>query len=82
MSIGFLDQEGDLLHQTGISGICSRHQRDCKYGSFLVWSSRLAKSRVRIRLEESDCVELGVMVDWDNDIDNAIVAVDRDAGLD
>jgi hypothetical protein len=48
----------------------------------LVWSGRLAKSRARTRLEELDCVELVVMVDWDNNIDNAVVAVDMDTGLD
>ncbi len=47
-----------------------------------MWSGRLAKSRARTRLEELDCVELVVMVDWDDDIDNADVAVDTDAGLD
>jgi hypothetical protein len=33
-------------------------------------------------LEESDCVELVVVVDWDDNIDNAVVVVDMDAGLD
>ncbi len=47
-----------------------------------MWSSRLAKSRAHARLEEPDCVELVVMVDWDNDVDNAVVAVDTDTGLD
>ncbi len=48
------------------------------------WSSRLAKSRARTRLEESNCVELVKMVavNWDNEIDNAVIAVDTDAGLD
>ncbi len=57
-------------------------QKLIKYGSFLVWSGRLAKSRARTRLEELDCVELVVMVDWDNDINNAVIAVNTDAGLD
>ncbi len=57
-------------------------QKSIRYGSFLVWSGRLAKSRARTRLEELDCIELVVVVDWDDDIDNAIVAVDTDAGLD
>jgi hypothetical protein len=34
------------------------------------------------RLEESDYIELVVIVDWDDDINDAIVAVDTDAGLD
>ncbi len=40
-SIGFIDQEGDLLllHQTDISGICSWHRRVCKKkkGTVLSW---------------------------------------------
>jgi hypothetical protein len=50
----------------------------------MVWSGRLAKSRACTRLEESDCVELVVVVDvdWDNNIDNAVVAVGIDTGLD
>ncbi len=48
----------------------------------MVWPGRLAKSRAPTRLEESDCFELVVVVDWDDDIDDAIVAVDTDAGLD
>jgi hypothetical protein len=63
-----------LLKSTGL-------QKSIRYGSFLVWSGRLAKSRARTRLEESDCVELLVMVDWDDNIDDAIIAVDTDAGL-
>jgi hypothetical protein len=48
------------------------------------WSVRLAKSRVRTRLEELICVELvkTVAVDWDNEIDDLVIAVDTDAGLD
>ncbi len=57
-------------------------QKSIRYGSFLVWSSRLAKSKARTRLEESDCVELVVMVNWDEDINNAVVAVNTDTGLD
>jgi hypothetical protein len=57
-------------------------QKSIRYGSFLVWSGRLAKSRACTRLEELDCVELVVVVDWDNNIDDAVIAVDTDAGLD
>ncbi len=57
-------------------------QKSIRYGSFLVWSGRFAKSRARTRLEESNCIELVVVVDWDEDIDGAIVAVNTDAGLD
>jgi hypothetical protein len=37
-----------------------------------------------MRLEESNCVELVkmVVVNWDDEIDDTIVAVDTDAGLD
>ena len=47
-----------------------------------MWSGRLAKSRARTRLEELDCVELVVVVDWDDDIYDAVIAVNTDAGLD
>jgi hypothetical protein len=57
-------------------------QKSIRYGSFLVWTGRLAKSRQRTRLDESGCVELVVVVDWDNDINDAIIAVKTDAGLD
>ena len=57
-------------------------QKSIRYGSFLVWSGKLAKSRARTRLEELDCVELVVVVNWDDDIDNAVVAVNTDTGLD
>ncbi len=57
-------------------------QKSIRCGSFLVWSGRFAKSRSRTRLEELDCVEHVVMVDWDKDINNAVVAVNMDAGLD
>ncbi len=40
------------------------------------------KSKARTRLEESDCVELVVVVNWGDNIDDAVVAVDTDAGLD
>ncbi len=33
-------------------------------------------------MEESDCVELVVVVNWDDNINVVIVAVDTDAGLD
>ncbi len=48
----------------------------------LVWSSRLAKTRACTRLEELDCIELVVMVDWDDNINDAVVAIDINAGLD
>ncbi len=48
----------------------------------MVWSGRLAKSRARTRLEKLDCVELVVVVDWDDDIEDAVVAVNTDTGLD
>jgi hypothetical protein len=54
-------------------------QKSVRYSSFLVWSGSLAKSRARTTLEELNCIELVVMVNWDDDIDNAIVAVDMDA---
>ena len=57
-------------------------QKSIRYGSFLVWSGRLAKSRARTRLEELDCVELVVVVDWEDNINNTNVTVDTDAGLD
>ncbi len=57
-------------------------QNSIRYDSFLVWSGRLAKSRAHTRFEESDCVELMVVVDWDDDINEAVIAVDTDAGLD
>ncbi len=47
-----------------------------------MWSSGLAKSRARTRLEESDCVEHVVVVDWDDGINDAVVAVDTGARLD
>ncbi len=53
--------------------------------SFLAWTGRLPKSRARERLDELDCFELVVVVDWDNKINDAIVAVDAvetDAGID
>jgi hypothetical protein len=48
------------------------------------WSGRLAQSRARTRLEELNCVELvkTVAVDWDDEINDAVVAVNTDAGLD
>ncbi len=56
-----------------------------RYGSFLAWTGRLPKSRARARLDELDCFELVVVVDWDNKINDAVVAVDAvkmDARLD
>ncbi len=56
-----------------------------RYGSFLAWTGRLPKSRACARLDELDCFELVVMVDWDDEIHDAVVAVDAvktDAGLD
>jgi hypothetical protein len=56
-----------------------------RYGSFLAWTGRLPKSREHARLDELDCFELVVMVDWDDKIDNAVVAVnavEMDTGLD
>jgi hypothetical protein len=43
----------------------------------MCWSGRLAKSRARTRLEESNCVEhvKTVAVDWDDEINDAVVAV-------
>ncbi len=67
-----------LLTSTGL-------QKSMRYGSFLAWTSRLPKSRVRARLDELDCFELVVMVDWDDEIDKSVVAVDAvemDTGLD
>ncbi len=55
------------------------------YGSFLAWTGRLPKSRARKRLDELDCFEQVVVVDWDNKINDAIIAVDAvkiDTGLD
>ncbi len=57
-------------------------KKSIRCGSFLMWSGRLATSRERTRLEESDCIELVVVVNWDEDILDAVVAVDTDAGLD
>ncbi len=51
----------------------------------MAWTGRLPKSRAHARLDELDCFELVVVVDWDNKIDDAVVAVDAvkmDAGLD
>ena len=51
----------------------------------MAWTSRLPKSRACARLDELDCFELVVVADWDDKIDNAVVAVDAvkmDAGLD
>ncbi len=51
----------------------------------MAWTGRLPKSRARARLGELDCFELVVMVDWDDEIDDAVIAVNavkRDAGLD
>ncbi len=51
----------------------------------MAWTSRLPKSRVQARLDELDCFELVVVVDWDNKIDDALIAADAvetDAGLD
>ncbi len=50
----------------------------------MCWSGRLVKSRACTRLEESNCVELvkTVVVNWDDKINNAIIAVNTDAGLD
>jgi hypothetical protein len=42
----------------------------------LVWTGRLPKSRACTRLDKLDCFELVVVVDWDNEINNAIVPVD------
>ncbi len=56
-----------------------------RYGSFLVWTGRLPKSRAHARLDELDCFELVVVVDWDDETVDAIVAVnavETDAGLD
>ncbi len=56
-----------------------------RYGSFLKWTGRLPKSRGCTRLAELDCFELVVVVDWDDKIDDAVVAVnavETDAGLD
>ncbi len=56
-----------------------------RYGSFLAWTGRLPKSRARTRLDELDCFELVVVVDWDGKIDDTVVAVNAvktDAGLD
>ncbi len=50
-----------------------------------MWTGRLPKSRARARLDELDCFELVVVVNWNDEIDDAIVAVDAvktDAGLD
>ncbi len=60
-------------------------QKSMRYGSFLAWTGRLPKSRARARLDELDCFELVVLVNWDNEIDDAVVSVDAvttDAGLD
>ncbi len=51
----------------------------------MAWTGRLPKSRVRARLDKLDCFELVVVVDWDNEIDDAVIAVDAvemDARLD
>jgi hypothetical protein len=51
----------------------------------LAWTSRLPKSRAHVRLDELDYFELVVVVDWDNKIDDAVIAVDAvmmDAKLD
>ncbi len=48
----------------------------------MVWSGRLAKSRARTRLEELDYVELVVVVNWDGNIEDTVVAVNTDTGLD
>ncbi len=56
--------------------------RDC---SFLAWTSRLLKARAHARLDKLDCFELVVVVDWDDEIDDPVVAVnavEKDAGLD
>jgi hypothetical protein len=56
-----------------------------RYGSFLAWTGRLTKSRAHARLDKLVCFELVVVVDWDNEIDDAVVAVDAvemDTGLD
>ncbi len=50
----------------------------------MAWTGRLPKSRACARLDKLDCFELVVVVDWDNKIDDAIVAVNAvktDAGL-
>ncbi len=63
----------------------TRLQKSLRYGSFLVWTGRLPKSRARARSDELDCFELVVVVDWDDEIDNAVIAVNAvktDAGLD
>jgi hypothetical protein len=41
----------------------------------LAWIGRLPKSRAHARLDELDCFELVVVVDWDYKIDNAVVAI-------
>jgi hypothetical protein len=46
-----------------------------RYGSFLAWTGRLPKSRACARLDELDCFELVVVVEWDDKIDDAVVAV-------
>ncbi len=56
-----------------------------RYGFFLAWTGRLPKSRAGVRLDKLDCFELEVVVDWDDEIDDAVVAVnavETDAGLD
>jgi hypothetical protein len=56
-----------------------------RYGSFLAWTGRLPKSRTLARLDEFNCFELVVVVNWDYEIDDAVIAGDAvktDAGLD
>ncbi len=59
-------------------------QKSIRYGSFLVWTGRLLKSRAHARLDDLICFELVVVVDWDNKINDAVVAVNAvkmDAGF-
>ncbi len=51
----------------------------------MAWTGRLPKSRAHARLDELDCFELVVVVNWDDKIDDAVIAVDAvemDARLD
>ncbi len=62
-----------------------RLQKVMRYGSFLAAIGRLPKLRARARLDELDCFAVVVVVDWDDKINNAIVAVDTvktNSGLD
>ncbi len=51
----------------------------------MAWTGRLPKSRACARLDKLDCFELVVVVDWEDKINNAVIAVDAvetDAELD